>query len=48
MTRVFTTDLQALNYVLNSPEFDKPIEGRELMRGLTGEGWHNFLDVVTI
>ena len=44
MTRVLTTDLQALNYILTAPEFEKPLEGRRFLADLVGEGWLNFLD----
>jgi hypothetical protein len=48
MTRVYTTDLQALNFVLNSPDFEKPIEGRHFIGDMVGRGWLGFLDAVSI
>jgi len=48
MTRVYTTDLQALNHVLNSPDFEKPLEGRQFMGDMVGRGWLGFFDVVSI
>ncbi|KAH9988110.1 cytochrome P450 [Russula compacta] len=38
MTRVVTTDLQALNYILNAPDFEKTDEGRELLGAILGKG----------
>jgi len=48
MTRVVTTDPQALNYILNAPEFEKPEDGRRLLGDMVGKGWHNFLGVISI
>jgi len=39
MRRVLTTDLQALNYILTSPEFEKPSAGRQLLGDIAGRGW---------
>ena len=44
MTRVLVTDLQALNYILTAPEFEKPLEGRQFLGDIVGRGWLNFLD----
>ncbi|KAF8497510.1 cytochrome P450 [Russula emetica] len=35
---IITTDLQALNYILNAPEFDKPYSDRQFLGQLTGKG----------
>jgi hypothetical protein len=40
---IVTTDLQALNYILNAPEFDKANADRRSLGELTGKGWPNFL-----
>ena len=48
MTRVLTTDLQALNYVLTAPEFEKPSEGRLFLGDMVGRGWLTFLDDISI
>lgn len=48
MTKVVTTDLQALNYVLSAPEFEKTDEGRELLGDILGKGRPNCLGTVTI
>ena len=37
------TDLQALNYILNAPEFDKTQADRQALRQFTGKGRPNFL-----
>ena len=42
MRRVLTTDLQALNYILTSPEFEKPPAGRQLLGDIAGKGWFHF------
>jgi hypothetical protein len=48
MTRVYTTDLQALNHVLTSPDFEKPIEQRQFLEDIIGRGWLGFLDILSI
>ena len=48
MTRVLTTDLQALNYILTAPEFEKPLEARRFLAELVGTGWLNPLDSVSV
>jgi hypothetical protein len=48
MTRVLTTDLQALNYILTAPEFEKPLEARRFLADVVGTGWLNFLDDVSV
>ena len=48
MTRVLTTDLQALNYVLTAPEFEKSLEGRQFLGDIVGRGWRTFLDDIRI
>ena len=48
MTRVLTTDLQALNYILTAPEFEKPLEVRRFLEALVGRGWFNSLDDVGV
>ena len=48
MTRVLTTDLQALNYVLTAPEFEKPPEGRQFLGNIIGRGWLTSLDDVSV
>ena len=40
---IVITDLQALNYILNVPEFDKPRENRQALGEFAGKGWPNFL-----
>jgi hypothetical protein len=45
---VYITDLQALNHVLTSPDFEKPIESRTILGDMIGRGWLGFLDVVSI
>jgi hypothetical protein len=47
MARVFTTDLQALNYILTSPEFEKPDEARQIFGDIVGRGCLTFLEVVS-
>ena len=44
MTRVLVTDLQALNYILTAPEFEKPAEGRRFLGDIVGRGWLKILD----
>jgi hypothetical protein len=39
---IITTDLQALNYILNAPEFEKPYTERQFLGQFTGKGWPNF------
>jgi hypothetical protein len=41
--KIIVTDLQALNHILNAPEFDKPYTERQFLRQFTGKGWPNFL-----
>jgi hypothetical protein len=40
---IVTTDLQALNYILNAPEFDKTSADRRAFGEFAGKGWFNFL-----
>jgi hypothetical protein len=42
MRRVLTTDLQALNFILTSYEFEKPPSGRQLLGDIAGKGWFRF------
>ncbi|KAN0109578.1 cytochrome P450 [Russula decolorans] len=35
---IITTDLQAVNYIFNAPEFDKPFAEREFLGQFTGKG----------
>jgi hypothetical protein len=39
MSRIFTTDLRALNHILNAPEFDKSDAARLLLGDILGRGW---------
>ena len=39
---IMTTDLQALNYILTAPEFDKTYAERQFLGQFTGKGWSNF------
>jgi hypothetical protein len=48
MTRVLVTDLQALNYILTAPEFEKPLESRQFLGGIVGRGWLKNLDPVSV
>jgi hypothetical protein len=43
MAVIVTTDLQALNYILNAPEFDKPYADRQFLGEFAGKGWPGFL-----
>jgi hypothetical protein len=45
MARVFITDLQALNYVLTSLQFEKPDEARQIFGDGIGRGCLTFLEV---
>jgi hypothetical protein len=38
MTRVLTMDLQALNHILNSPEFEKSDDSRNFLGAFLGKG----------
>lgn len=38
MVRVLTVDPQALNYILNSPVFEKPEESRLFLGEVLGKG----------
>jgi hypothetical protein len=38
MVRVLTVDPQALNYILNSPVFEKPDESRLFLGDILGKG----------
>jgi hypothetical protein len=38
MATVLTTDLQALNYVLNAPEFEKAHRDRLVLGEIVGKG----------
>ena len=42
MTTIITTDLQALNHILTTPEFEKTYADRLLLGEFTGKGWPNF------
>lgn len=46
--RILTTDLQALNFILTAPEFEKTYDGRQFLKEIVGEGWPKFLDFVGI
>jgi hypothetical protein len=39
LNRMFTTDLRALNHILNAPEFDKSDSARSLLGDILGRGW---------
>jgi hypothetical protein len=39
MVRALTVDPQALNFVLNSPVFEKPEESRLFLGDVLGKGW---------
>jgi hypothetical protein len=43
MATAVTTDLQALNYIFNAPEFEKPYSQRKFLGEFAGKGWPNFL-----
>jgi len=40
---IVTTDLQAVNHLLNAPEFEKTPTDRQFLRLFTGKGWPTFL-----
>ena len=42
LTRVLTMDLQALNYILNSPEFEKTDDSRTFLGDVLGKGQPKF------
>lgn len=48
LPRFLTTDLQALNFILTAPEFEKTYEGRQFLKEIVGGGWPKFLDLVGI
>jgi len=48
MAMIVTTDLQALNYILNAPEFDKPYADRQFLGEFAGKGWPNFLSTCSV
>jgi len=48
MVRIVTTDLQALNYILNAPEFDKPNINRQFLKEFAGKGWLNLLNTCSV
>lgn len=48
IAKFLTTDLQALNFILTAPEFEKSYEGRQFLEEVVGRGWPKFLDVVGI
>jgi hypothetical protein len=45
---ILTTDLQALNYVLNAPEFEKSHADRVVLGELVGKGWFKFLVICIV
>jgi len=48
MAMIVTTDLQALNYILNAPEFDKPNADRQSLKEFAGKGWPNLLNTCSV
>jgi hypothetical protein len=48
MATVLTTDLQALNYVLNAPEFEKTHRDRAVLGEIVGKGWLKLLVICSI
>jgi hypothetical protein len=45
---IVITDLQALNYILSAPEFEKTPEDREALGEFVGKGWPNFFGICNI
>ena len=47
-TRIIITDLQALNYIFNAPEFEKPLFDRQELEAIIGKGLPKFLGCVQV